>query len=77
MSAVVGKKFIPYNAAPPDALATSSSLEEYDLARSTERERKRVGVLCLALEARNGARIDNSATNHTVNYTANYTVKGW
>lgn len=29
MSVVVGKKFIPYNAAPPEALATISSFDEY------------------------------------------------
>lgn len=29
MSVVVGKKFIPYKAAPPEALATSSSFDEY------------------------------------------------
>ena len=31
MSSVVGKKFIPYIASPPEALATSSSLDAYDL----------------------------------------------
>lgn len=31
MSSVVGKKFKPYSASPPEALATSSSLLEYDL----------------------------------------------
>lgn len=29
MSVVDGKKFIPYNAAPPEALATISSFDEY------------------------------------------------
>ncbi len=36
MSVVVGKKFIPYKAAPPEALATSSSLDEYLYSVRTE-----------------------------------------
>lgn len=31
MSTVVGKKFMPYKASPPEAFATISSLDLYDL----------------------------------------------
>lgn len=57
MSTVVGKKFMPYKASPPEAFATISSLDLYDLdVRDTRRgglnDERAVGMFLQATNRR-------------------------